>query len=202
MADIIKSREAVQKNMAKGLNAVTRYVNAKMKQGILSPLTVTLGDEFQGVLSSTQTGLEMILCIEEWIIEKQPGFKLRYVLGFGPIETPINHTIAHGMLGAGLTRTRERLNELKKTENRFSVSGSSNDHLLNDLFVLYQSITDDWNPKDYPVIHDFIRYNDYKKVADRQGKTWSQMWKRKKTLKIKEYNILKNLITGNEHPVT
>ncbi len=197
MADVVKSRMDRQNIVAVELKRLTTDVNNQMKSAILSPFTVTLGDEFQGVPISTAAGLQMIIMMEEKLLEGGNPFALRYVLGWGSIQTPINKEIAHGMLGAGLTDTREKLNGLKKEDSRFLIFGTKNDGYYNNLFTLYQSIKDDWNSKDSRVISDFLHYDDYKTVADKNNKTWSQMWKRKKSLKIKEYNIIKQMILEN-----
>ena len=199
MADVIKSRDDTQNVIAGHLKQLTTDINHRSKKGILSPLTVTLGDEFQGVVTGTQAGLEIMILLEELMLEKSIPFQLRYVLGKGPIQTPVNKEVAHGMLGRGLTETREKLNALKKEDTRFFVFGTENDMYFNNLFVLYQSVRDDWNIKDNKVIADFLRYDDYKTVAEKNNKTWSQMWKRKKSLKIREYNIIKQMILEYQH---
>lgn len=197
MADVVKSRNGPQQVVADYLKQLTNAINNQRKAEILSPFTVTLGDEFQGVPASEVAGLQMIIQMEEMLLEWGVPFTLRYVLGRGAIETSINKEIAHGMLGKGLTETREQLNRLKKEDTRFLVFGTKNDGYYNNLFTLYQSVKDDWNTKDSKLITDFLRYDDYKTVADKNDKTWSQMWKRKKTLKIKEYNIIKQMILDN-----
>lgn len=195
MADVIKSREADGVAVAKDLRHLTEQANKLFKKEIISPLTVTLGDEFQGVINSMQTGIEIIWKLEEMIIEKQIAFKLRYVLSSGKIETPVNRKIAHGMLGEGLTRARELLNKLKKSEERFYLAPGKNDSRLNKFFILYQSQVDDWKTKDFTIISDFLKLDDYKTVADKNKKSWSLMWKRRRTLKIKEYKTIKDLIS-------
>ncbi|MBX3239380.1 MAG: hypothetical protein KIT80_19015 [Chitinophagaceae bacterium] len=194
MADVIKSRNDTGNVLAGHLQRLTADVNSRLALDILSPFTVTLGDEFQGIPVSMQAGLQMIILMEEMLLEREIPFQLRYVLGNGPIQTPINKKVAHGMLGRGLTETREKLNALKKEDTRFLVFGTENDGYYNKLFVLYQSVKDDWNIKDSKLISDFLQYDDYKTVADKNNKTWSQMWKRKRSLKIKEYNIIKQMI--------
>jgi hypothetical protein len=194
MADVIKSRKADAKKTAEDLKTLAGAVNKKFKQGILSPLTITLGDEFQTVLKDIKTGISIILFTEELCIEKKIGFRLRYVLVSGEIETPINHKIAYGMIGEGLTRARETINHLKKSEDRFYFFTEENRSDLNNLFIIYQSFINDWKQKDFKIISDFIRLDDYKLVAEENDKTPSLMWKRRKSLKIKEYKVIKSLI--------
>jgi hypothetical protein len=194
MADVIRSRQAKGAKLAKDLARLTNAINQDCKKEISSPLTITLGDEFQGVVHSAKAGLKIMVMLEEMIVEKGIEVKLRYVLGSGKIDTPINKRIAHGMIGGGLTKTRESLQTLKKSDQRFLIAIGENDKVLNRYFILYQSFVDDWKLKDFKIISDFLKNDDYKTVADRNNKTWSQMWKRRKSLKIKEYKTVCRLI--------
>ena len=198
MADIVKSRDTEGKKTADNLRSLVKTTNKRFKTSILSPLTITLGDEFQAVIKDITSSIGIILFIEELCIRQKAGFKLRYVLVNGEIETPINEKIAYGMLGEGLTRARETINKLKKSEERFSFPTGKNEEVLNNLFVLYQSFIDEWKPRDSKIITDFIDFDDYKIVAEKNKKDISLMWKRKRSLKIKEYKTVKKLI--NEYP--
>lgn len=195
MADIVKSRKIPARRTADNLKLLANTTNKKFKSEILSPLTITLGDEFQAVIKDVISGIRIIIFIEEFCIEKDVGFKLRYVLVNGEIETPINRKIAYGMLGEGLTRARETINNQKKSGERFFFLTDKNASELNSLFILYQSFIDDWKPRDFKIVSDFINLDDYKLVAEKNQKSVSLMWKRRKSLKIKEYKTIKNLIT-------
>lgn len=197
MADVVGSREKPPKETAIKLSEITAKINQTFKSQIYSPLTVTLGDEFQGVIDSAKTGIALIIASEELLIKNVASFKLRYVLLKGRIDTPINHILAHGMIGRGLTDAREKLNQNKKKAGRFYIQYGKKDELLNKLFILYESIVDDWSLNSYKLISDFLSCDDYKIVAKKNKKTPSLMWKRKKSLKITEYQTLKSIILDN-----
>jgi hypothetical protein len=198
MADVIRSREQRSDGIAEGLHAITSHINKRFKARIISPLTVTLGDEFQAILADHSICLEILIEIEEKLIQQGLDFKLRYVLLYGQVDTPVNKKIAHGMLGEGLTTARELLGSAKKTEDRFHILAFEEKEKINRMFVLFQSFIDQWATRDYPLIHNFLLLDDYKKVAQSHGKTWSQMWKRKKSLRIREYKIVRELIKTEE----
>jgi hypothetical protein len=195
MADVIKSRKTDARAIAGGLKLLVQSVNKKNKKDILSPLTITLGDEFQSVVKDIRAGIKIILFIEEYIIQNNIGFKLRYVLLSGKIETPVNHKIAYGMIGEGLTKARETINYLKKSGDRFHFITDNNRSDLNYLFVFYQSVVDEWKQKDFKLISDFIRLDDYKLVAMENKRSPSLMWKKRKSLKIKEYKVIKKYLS-------
>lgn len=197
MADIIGSSGKASNQLMKVFQKVVEKVNLQQQDQLLSPFTITLGDEFQGVVTDLKAGLDSIIKFEETIIKHQLDFKLRYVLHYGSIETPINSEIAHGMLGKGLATARQKLEDLKKDKStRFYLETENfkTDTLLNNLLFLYQSVVDDWLPKEYALIRVFWEKQDYKKVAAHFKKVNSLMWKRERSLKLKEYKLIKETL--------
>jgi len=197
MADIVDSRRSDQNKLMNSFKKVIIETNHENKKLMLSPLTITLGDEFQGIVNSAKAAAKLMFFIEEKIIHLNAGFKLRFVLVEGAIDTPINNTIAYEMLGDGLTQAREALTVHKNSNVRYYFNlrnAPKSEALVNSMF-LYQSIVDDWKvSKDYDLITNFIKLRDYKLVAEQLGKTRSQIWKREKSLKIEEYFSIKSVI--------
>jgi hypothetical protein len=197
MGDIVKSRDKESKGLAETFRSLTRYINKKLKPEILSPLTVTLGDEFQGIVGSRDAGIRAIIEAEEWLLQKGEDIEVRFVLNFGQIDTEINRKIAHGMLGQGLTETRQILEELKSKEERYWIGGNGEmDIKTTALFVIMQGITMDWKNEKRRIASLFLQLDDYKLVAKALDKEISLLWKREKSLKIKEYKLLKMLLTS------
>ncbi len=194
MADVIKSRKAVALQLANELKQLVEYINSTFIKDIYSPITITLGDEFQGVVKNKLTGISIIQSSEEYIIKNDLTISLRYVLHNGSIDTPINPQIAHGMLGKGLADARKILEKMKKEKDRFYASGTEGLEKLNKYWILYQGIINHWGTKDRAVVYAFLQWNDYKIVAEKLGKTVSQMWKREQSLQIREYQIIKELL--------
>jgi hypothetical protein len=197
MADIVSSRTKDQNDLMTRFKAIVKQVDTASRKTLLSPITITLGDEFQCVASSLSSALKIIISLEEIIVKKEAGFKLRYVLLEGEIATPINPEIAYEMLGSGLTEARELLAELKKAKNRICVKirNEKRSNAINDAFVALQDITDDWKlKKDYYIVAKFLESGDYKQVAIELNKERSLMWKRGKSLRIEAYMALKNVI--------
>lgn len=197
MADIIGSRKGDQYQVMNEFQSVVQYINEHELKNILSPITITLGDEFQGIIKNLVSALNIILKIEERIISAQSGFKLRYVLLEGEIETPLNTQIAYGMLGSGLTAAREYIMDLKTSKNRFyfNLTDQQKATALNNSFLALQRIIDGWDPKrDYYIAAEFFQHKDYKQVAITLDKERSLIWKREKSLKLEEYFALKQVV--------
>jgi len=194
MGDIIKSSQYEYEEL-RIFKKLIDEVNKDFNQ--ISPLTITLGDEFQGIATSLTQGVEMIFRIEEKLIKNSYPFELRYALGFGEIITPINNEIAHGMYGKGLTQTRDLLEKSKKDKRRridvFLPLREFN-NIINDLFFVYQSFLDNWKERDYGIIKEFYENRDYKEVAKKLGKGSDQIWKREKNLRIREFFEMQDII--------
>jgi hypothetical protein len=196
MADIINSGKKDSKLLMSQLKEIVKSINSKAQ--FLSPLTITLGDEFQGVANSIDTGIKTIIEIEEMIIQNQFDLKLRYVLNYGHIETEINTKTAYEMLGDGLTEARENLNELKNKDSRFLIclglGMKDSADILNKTFIIYQSFADSWKLNDYKIVAEFLKTDDYKIVAEKVNLDRSSAWRRRKSLKMHEYETIKNII--------
>lgn len=197
MADIINSGKKEQKPLMEDFKNLIAEVNQIYKADILSPLTITLGDEFQGVIKNLAASIQIILTLEENSIHNKLNFKLRYVLNQGEIETPVNEKIAYEMLGSGLTEARLKLNDSKYKKFRFNIAIDDvlQQSILNDAFIIFENITDKWSLKnDYELASNFIQFKDYKIVSEKMNKTRSLIWKREKTLHMESYNAAKNII--------
>ena len=202
MADVIGSRTKNQMQLIQDFKSVVAEVNEKHKHSLISPLTITLGDEFQGIINSIADAIDIVLGLEEALIGSNVSFKLRYVIVEGLIETPINPQIAYGMMGDGLTRARRHLENLKKEDTRFFIwlKDQARKNTLNNLFILLQDLISGWNIKrDHELIIAFLEYRDYKRVAMELQKERSLMWKREKSLKINAYFALKEIANYLTH---
>lgn len=196
MADIRNSSGHNARKLSQAFSRLVHEANSRFRSRLLSPLTITLGDEFQGIPDSFFTGIELILFLEEQILHQGLNIQLRYVLMRGKIETPLNKKIAHGMIGPGLSSARAHLEALKEQPDRFLVqSGKSDrDHALNQALHIYQGITDSWKIKDHPLISTFLRLGDYKAVARKLQLNPSTTWRRRKTLRLSWYTATRDLI--------
>jgi hypothetical protein len=198
MADVINSSGKNSSLLMKQFKDVVTIINKKKSKDLISPLTITLGDEFQGLTNTMENGIKTIYDIEEIILNRKFDLKLRYVLLYGQIETEINTKIAYEMLGEGLTNARKDINALKKKDSRFQISLNSNEKIkeqnLNDAFFIYQNFVDSWKEKDLEIVTEFLLHEDYKLVAQNVNIDPSNAWRRKKSLNIQEYNYIKKII--------
>ena len=196
MGDVIGSSDYQPEKLGKSLKELVQSANEDLREKTLSPYTVTLGDEFQGVTKSLNSGIETLFYFEEERLAKKLEFQLHYVLHFGKIETEINQEISYGMLGEGLTEAREKLTAKKRDRKRFNISLDDKElsQQLNRLFEVFDSITQRWKKEDFSLILDMIQIESDQEVGEKHGKDRSQIYRRRKTLMIHEYNLLKESI--------
>jgi hypothetical protein len=196
MTDIVGSGRLEPGHLRRQFKSLTGALNERYASEILSPYTITLGDEFQGIARSLKGAVDCIFFLEEEIIKRGYVFKLHYVLLWGEINTPINRKIAYEMLGPGLTEARMILNKKQRQRPRFTFRYDNDnvDFVLSDLFFVIQHIIDRWRPVDFPLIKDMLAPLSNVRVGERQGKDRTLIWRRRQTLQTEEYLRLRRAI--------
>src|SRR5690606_12481836 len=157
MADIQGSSGKSGKEVMFGFKKIVEKANHSFSNEIQSPLTITLGDEFQGVMRSLKGSLETIFFLEEEIIKSNSIFDLRYVLNYGIIETDLNPERSYEMLGPGLSHARPLLEKIKGDNRKILVNGlgKKKDLEFNLVFELYQTLKEGWPGKDIREVGKF-----------------------------------------------
>jgi hypothetical protein len=100
-------------------NAAIDYQNATLGTDMVSPLTITLGDEFQGLLGSLVAAAQAARAIRFALMRE--NIDCRFVIGRVDIKTPINHERAWNMMGPGFADARARLGD-KRYPSRYRFS--------------------------------------------------------------------------------
>jgi len=133
----IKKRQQIQNN----LNKVFKKINERGEY-ISSPLTITLGDEFQAVYNKPDFIFKHIWQI---ILSIYPE-KVRFSIGLGEITTALNPVQAIGMDGPAFYNARKGLDEIKQTYFQFNVTGNerTNLELIKQSLFLLSHISYNW----------------------------------------------------------
>lgn len=200
MADIIDSREKDELIMMWQFKELVYNLNLEYRNRISSPFTITLGDEFQGIVTDLQSLIDIIFFIEEQTLKRGLIFKLRYAISESDIDPlKINTYASYGMMSEGLIGTRSALNNSKKNKSRFLFSLKKMSKIkvlkLDLLFSCYQAKIDSWNIKDKDIIKEYLNKNtDYKDIASRLHMYDSTIWKKLQRLDMDTYINLKTLI--------
>lgn len=196
MGDVVSSKDYDSKKLQKHLRSLTDKCNETFENELLSPYTITLGDEFQGIPNSLKTAIITLLFFEEECLRQSLKFKLHYVVNYGEINTDINPEIAYEMMGPGLTKARELLSSKKRNRKRFQLTLQDKvlSQQLNRLFEVLDSVIQSWKIDDFPLVIDMIENENNAEVGKKHDKNRDQIWKRRNTLMVHEYNLLKEVI--------
>jgi hypothetical protein len=128
-------------------NAHVTAQNAASAAQMISPLTITLGDEFQGLAATMADALPIMRALRHRFLSDD--IDCRFVIGLADIQSPINHSNAWNMMGPGLSRARDKLNEKDTaTLYRFSLPDSPNlERLLDAVGMGLTIIENGWTPR-------------------------------------------------------
>lgn len=196
IGDIVSNSSHSEAELNRHFETLVIDANRHLHDDILSPYTITLGDELQGVSASLECAVKSVFYMEEELLKRKLTFKLRYVIYYGEITTEISTRIAHGMLGSGLAKARQIITDKRRDRPKFSIAlpERKQSEQINLCFRLIEGLTGMWNPKDYNMIHDMIINSSNKEVGLKYNKNRSQIWKRRKTLGIEKYITAKKLL--------
>jgi hypothetical protein len=144
IADIVSSREIKDRDrIQKKLKVTLQGIN-QTSHSMLSPMTITLGDEFQCVYSNAD---EIFKHIWKILYASYPE-KIRFSFGIGKITTGINRSQAIGMDGPAFYEAREGLEWLKQHDYFFNITSSNDSEMVsftrNALFLVSHNI-EGWN---------------------------------------------------------
>ncbi len=172
----IKKREEIQKRLLRYFNTI----NANHKT-LLSPFTITLGDEFQALYSK---GGNLFKDIWEILLVLYPA-KVRFSIGVGELSTRINKKQSIGMDGPAFYNARQGLTELKKTSYLFNVitdDGNRNELIRHSMFLI-SNISGKWKSTRLKIL---VMLYEGKSVKEISAK-----------LKISDKAVYKNIDSGS-----
>ncbi|MEC7764269.1 MAG: SatD family protein [Pseudomonadota bacterium] len=178
MGDLVHSEASPSPDaLHKAFNRVVEAENARAGSAIVSPLTITLGDEFQGLLSSLTEAAQLVRSLRFGLLAE--GIDCRFVIGQARIETPVNRERAWNMMGPGLARARETLDE--KTPGltyRFTLMEAAlTEHLLEAVGAGLAVIERDWTERQREDIEALLAGQSVEEIAGRRGVTVHSVYK-------------------------
>lgn len=143
IADIVDSKGIPdRKTFQAGLKEALERLNRRSRT-LVSPYTITLGDEFQAVYG---TGEELIGDVFSILAEVYP-VRIRFAVGIGKLTTELDREKALGMDGPAFHAARAGMNEMKKL--KYSLVQAYGDdpsryELMNAGLKLSMSIMSGW----------------------------------------------------------
>jgi len=128
IGDIKESKKLVDRDAVQGrLLEVCNDLNQQADfLRLVSPFTVTLGDEFQAVFDGAQNIWSSVFAVESALYP----VRLRFGMGIGSIDTAINRSQSIGMDGPAFHLAREAVGSLKAEWGSYRVLGMKDSQLL------------------------------------------------------------------------
>jgi hypothetical protein len=125
IGDFVQSRHLPNRGeVQRNFTAVCAELNKERHTlGLVSPLTITLGDEFQAVFGNVSRLWECIVRIEA----AMEPVAIRFAVGLGIITTDIQHDTALGMDGPAFHAARAAMEHLKKGDARYRLGDLGED---------------------------------------------------------------------------
>ena len=144
------NRRAVQQHFI----AALKNLNRSMQEGLLAPLTITLGDEFEGVLRPECAASLLPDLI--WNLEKElAGVSVRFGIGIGGIDTDIGRDPLT-MDGPAFHNARKAI-EVAASEEKlgglFLGFGDPSDMILNGMARVLHHHREQWSPQQRRLAH-------------------------------------------------
>lgn len=202
IGDIIHSKSIPdRRNIQIQLKDVLDQINTEFNQEVSAKFIITLGDEFQGLLSSASNILQIIDRIQ---FEMFP-VRIRFGIGIGNIETEIIKDMAIGADGPAYHYAREMMNYIKICE-RGKMFGSTNimlkadAHLdlitlINSSLQLCSYLERNWTDKQRTLLKLIILENkNQKEAAIELGIEQSSVQRRLKAAGYYDYISVKSSI--------
>jgi len=179
----LENRNEVQRNLKSALKKVNNS-----NESLLSPLTVTLGDEFQGLYKNSDR-----LFSDIWqIISIMHPVRIRFSIGIGEIETPINKKQTIGMDGSAFHSAREGLEQIKKDTFLFNINFTErNIFLLQKNLSLLSHLTESWNGTRHKIFFQIINGQSVSSIAKNLQISKKAVYK---NINSAGLNILKDLM--------
>lgn len=179
IADIIGSRKLDSREVVQSrLEVQLDELNTSREQ-LLSPYTITLGDEFQAVFDNAERVFPDLLSLMSTL----HPVELRFALGIGPISTTINARQAIGMDGPAFYRARDLLDRMKKQDLMIAVRGlPEDDGLLDAALGMLNHQLRKWRPNRLDVLRGLLCELTITEIAGR--------------LDISEQSVYKNIRDG------
>lgn len=178
IGDIKRSKTLGERKIVQiKLKNILQNLNTQYKKEISAKFTITLGDEFQGLLQYGNCVLDVV----EYIRREMYPVEIRFGIGIGKITTDIDSQKAIGADGPAYYMAREAIEKVKQSERqnknlqsstgiRIDFSEKQIENLLNASLVMLELIQRKWTTRQREVIMDYDYYQDsQEKSAKRLG---------------------------------
>ena len=175
IGDIRRSRDLDDRGeVQRRLQACLTDLNRQYNDVLISPLTITLGDEFQALLRNADEIWKIVFKIES---QMYPTL-IRFGIGVGDISTDINTDSAIGMDGPAFYNARHAMQEIKKNEDCYKIKGLEKDEeLTNNMLAIISDNKKKWEGNRIKIFHDVLGHKKVNAIAHNIGISQTAVYK-------------------------
>lgn len=167
IGDIRGSRELADRSeVQREFKQVVNSLNDELPDSaIASQFTVTTGDEFQVLLTDAADAVDAVVSISD----RFHPVRLRFGIGVGALETPLNPNQAIGMDGPCFHRARAAIEAAEDAAAWVRVDGWASQLVahVNSMFDLVQCVREDWTDRQAQFARALKAEGTQKRVVER-----------------------------------
>ncbi len=164
IGDFISSKRLENRNDAqKKLKTCLDSVNQNYKELLASQFSITLGDEFQGLLLPEAPIFQLIDDINQSLVD----YKIRFGIGLGEIVTDINPEQSIGADGPAYWYAREAItyihqkNDYGNTQVAIRLADKEKAQILNTLLAAGEAIKSNWRSSQLSLLSGLLSMGIY-----------------------------------------
>jgi predicted XRE-type DNA-binding protein len=200
IGDIIQSKQVKDRGqLQKSLNHAFETIHEQFPNLVQSKFTLTLGDEFQALLTPSKQIFELLDHLEALI-----PVPFRFGLGYGSLTTDFDENVSIGADGPAYWHAREAIelihdqNWSNKTKSYIITKDETFDRTMNNLILLSDTLKNEWTNLQKETFDHMLEQNIYtadfnqKQFADALGISPSSLSKRLNNGNIKMYLHTRN----------
>lgn len=195
IGDIIQSKQVTNRSqLQEAINHAFETIHELYPDLVQSKFTLTLGDEFQALLTPSKTIFKLLDHLE--ILIPVP---FRFGLGYGTLSTDFNKDVSIGADGPAYWNAREAINIIHnqnwsgKTKGYIITKDDKFDRTINNLLLLSDTLKDEWTDLQRKTFEQMLAKQIYtddfnqKEFAEELGISASSLSKRLNNGNIKIY---------------
>lgn len=205
IGDLVESKKLEDKERERYQSILTEETSRINEESpfLVSPLTITLGDEFQAVYKN----LSAVLADSWSILAALYPVGVRFSIGIGKIYTEINKEQALGMDGPAFHAARDGIDQIKKSGRIYSISlGSPANQpeaslslvsLINLTLQLLSNEIKQWKRSRLQILVMLHEGESVKKIAEEIGISESAVYKNREDGDLNLFLEMKDSIGEN-----
>lgn len=188
IGDLVASKESGDRAaLQRKFEQVMQRLNAT-GTAVLSPYTITLGDEFQAVLSDGYAALDQSIRIRA---RMRPD-AMRLSLAAGALSTPLKRDNAIGMDGPAFHLARRGIEQLKKSGGAYHIGGlpEALGELVNCSLRIAELGIDKWNENRWNIALGMREGRKVRQLSEQLGISESAVYKNIKESGLEDIDTL------------